>query len=121
MANYSQTQKDWGITAEFQWYYDMHNNITTLVAEHWSLATTIEALQHQLEQSQQCLFGSHAYEWYQLFMPSTRVPTSTLSQKEKGSLPPSLTVHTAVQLDSNQRVMSQSSLPGGKRTADGIE
>ena len=44
MANYSHTQKDWGITAEFQQYHDMQNNITTLITEHWSLASTIEAL-----------------------------------------------------------------------------
>ena len=45
MANYLHTQKDWGITAEFQWYHDMKNNIATLVTEHQSLASTIEALQ----------------------------------------------------------------------------
>ena len=44
MANYSWSQKDWGITAEFQQYHDMHNNITSLVAEQQSLAATIEAL-----------------------------------------------------------------------------
>ena len=67
MANYLQTQKDWGIAAEFQPYHDTHTNTTTLVTEHQSLATTIEALQQQLEQSQQCLLSFHAYKWYQLF------------------------------------------------------
>ena len=52
MVNYSWTQKDWGITAEFQQYHDMHNNITSLVTEQQSLAATIEALQQQLDQSQ---------------------------------------------------------------------
>ena len=52
MYNYSQTQKDWGITAEFQWFHDTHNNITSLVTEQWSLATAIEALHLQKEQCQ---------------------------------------------------------------------
>ena len=49
---------------------------------------------------------------------STRVLTKTPSQKGKESSCPSLTAHAMVQLNSNQRVMSQSSLPGGKRTAE---
>ena len=52
MYNYSCTQKDWGITAEFQRYHDMHNKITTLVAEQRSMAAAIEAAQVQLDQSQ---------------------------------------------------------------------
>ena len=52
MYNYSRTQKDWGITAEFQQYHDMHAKITTLVAEQRSMATAIEAAQVQLDQSQ---------------------------------------------------------------------
>ena len=52
MYNYSRTQKDWGITAEFQWYHDTHAKITTLVAEKWSVAAAIEAAQVQLDQSQ---------------------------------------------------------------------
>ena len=67
MYNYSQTQKDWGITAEFQCYHDMHAKITTMVAEQRSVAAAIEAAQVQLDQSQQCLLGSHTYERYQLF------------------------------------------------------
>ena len=67
MYNYSRTQKDWGITAEFQQYHNMHTKITAMVAEQRSMAAAIEAAQVQLDQSQQCLLGSHAYEWYQLF------------------------------------------------------
>ena len=67
MYNYSCTQKDWGITAEFQWYHETHTKITTLVAEQWSVAAAIKVAQLQLEQSQQCLLGSHAYKQYQLF------------------------------------------------------
>ena len=52
MYNYSRTQKDWGITAEFQWYHEMHAKITALVAEQRSMAAAIEAAQVQLDQSQ---------------------------------------------------------------------
>ena len=52
MYNYSRTQKDWGITAEFQQYHDTHAKITTLVAEQRSMAAAIEAAQVQLDQSQ---------------------------------------------------------------------
>ena len=52
MYNYSQTQKDWGITAEFQRYHDTHTKITTLVAEKRSVAAAIEVAQVQLDQSQ---------------------------------------------------------------------
>ena len=51
---------------------------------------------------------------------SMRVLTLTPSQREKGSLPSSLTVHTMVWLDSSWRVMSQSGLPGGMRTTEGM-
>ena len=67
MYNYSRTQKDWGITAEFQHYHDTHTKITTMVAEQRSMATAIEAAQVQLDQSQWRLLSSHAYEQYQLF------------------------------------------------------
>ena len=67
MYNYSRTQKDWGITAEFQCYHDMHAKITTMVAEQRSVATAIKAAQVQLDQSQRHLLGSHAYKQYQLF------------------------------------------------------
>ena len=67
MYNYSCTQKDWGITAEFQRYHDMHTKITALVAEQRSMATAIEVTQIQLDQSQHCLLGLHTYEQYQLF------------------------------------------------------
>ena len=83
-VNYLQTQKDWGITAKFQWYHDTHNNITTLVAEHWSLATTIEALQQQLGQSQWCLLSSHAYKQYQLFHALQKGPYINPKSKGKG-------------------------------------
>ena len=52
MYNYSRTQKDWGITAEFQWYHKTHAKITALVAEQRSMAAAIEAAQVQLDQSQ---------------------------------------------------------------------
>ena len=62
MYNYSRTQKDWGITAEFQQYHDMHTKITALVTEQRSVAAAIKAAQVQLDQSQQHLLSSHAYE-----------------------------------------------------------
>ena len=52
MYNYSWTQKDWGITAEFQHYHDMHTKITAMVAEQRSMAAAIKAAQVQLDQSQ---------------------------------------------------------------------
>ena len=67
MYNYSRTQKDWGITAEFQCYHETHTKIITMVTEQRSMAAAIEAAQVQLDQSQQRLLGSHAYEQYQLF------------------------------------------------------
>ena len=99
MASYSQTQKDWGITAEFRWYHDMHNNITTLVAEHWSLATTIKALQQQLEQSQQCLLSSHAYKQYQLFCFLHEGPYKDPKSKGKGKFTsiPNSSCHSVAQ------------------------
>ena len=51
--------------------------------------------------------------------PSTRALTSTPSQR--GGSPLSLKAHTMVQLNPDRRVMSQGSLPGGKRTARGEE
>ena len=47
--------------------------------------------------------------------PSMRAPTSTPSPR--GSSPLSPEAHAVVWLDPDQRVMSQGSLPGGKRTA----
>ena len=67
MYNYSRTQKDWGITAEFQQYHEMHAKITTMVTEQRSMAAAIKAAQVQLDQSQRHLLGSHTYERYQLF------------------------------------------------------
>ena len=52
MYNYSRTQKDWGITAEFQRYHDTHAKITAMVTEQRSMAAAIEAAQIQLDQSQ---------------------------------------------------------------------
>ena len=52
MYNYSRTQKDWGITAEFQWYHETHAKITALVTEQRSMAAAIKAAQVQLDQSQ---------------------------------------------------------------------
>ena len=52
MYNYSRTQKDWGITAEFQCYHETHAKITAMVAEQRSVAAAIEAAQVQLDQSQ---------------------------------------------------------------------
>ena len=95
MVNYLWTQKDWGITAEFQWYHDMHNNITSLVAEQWSLAATIEALQQQLDQSQWHLLGSHAYERYQLFCALHEGPYIDPKSKRKFTSVPNSTHHSA--------------------------
>ena len=67
MYNYSRTQKDWGITAEFQQYHDMHTKIAAMVAEQRSMAAAIKAAQIQLDHSQCHLLGSHAYKQYQLF------------------------------------------------------
>ena len=83
MYNYSRTQKDWGITAEFQWYHDMHTKITALVAEQRSMAAAIEAAQVQLDQSQQCLLGSHAYKHYQLFCALHKGPYIDPKSKRK--------------------------------------
>ena len=52
MYNYSRTQKDCGITAEFQWYHKTHAKITALVTEQRSVAAAIKAAQVQLDQSQ---------------------------------------------------------------------
>ena len=83
MYNYSWTQKDWGITAEFQCYHDMHTKITAMVTEQRSMATAIEAAQVQLDQSQQHLLGSHAYEQYQLFCPLHEGPYIDPKSKRK--------------------------------------
>ena len=108
MSNYSQTQKDWGITAEFQWYHDIHNNITTLVAEQQSLAATIEALQQQLEQSQQCLLSSHAYKRYQLFCALHEGPYIDTKSKRKLTSVPNSSHCSAAQF------LSWSGLPGAR-------
>ena len=83
MYNYSRTQKDWGITAEFQCYHDTHAKTTTMVAEQRSMATAIEAAQVQLDQSQQRLLGSHAYEQYQLFHALHEGPYINSKSKRK--------------------------------------
>ena len=88
MYNYSRTQKDWGITAEFQQYHNMHTKITAMVAEQRSMATAIEAAQVQLDQSQQHLLGSHAYEWYQLFCTLHEGPYIDPKSKRKFSFVP---------------------------------
>ena len=51
MYNYYRTQREWGITAEFQRYHDMHTKITALVTEQRSVAAAIKATQVQLDQS----------------------------------------------------------------------
>ena len=50
---------------------------------------------------------------------STRALTST--QSPRGSSPLSLEAHAAVQLNPDQRVMSQAGLHKGKRTPEGEE
>ena len=83
MYNYSRTQNDWGITAEFQQYHDTHTKITALVTEQRSMATAIKAAQVQLDQSQQCLLSSHAYKWYQLFCTLHKGPYMDPKSKRK--------------------------------------
>ena len=95
MYNYSQTQKDWGITAEFQQYHDMHTKITTLVTEQRSMATAIEAAQVQLDQSQWCLLSSHAYEWYQLFCALHKGPYIDPKSTRKFTSLPGSSHHSA--------------------------
>ena len=91
MYNYSRTQKDWGITAEFQHYHDTHAKITTMVTEQRSMAAAIKAAQVQLDQSQQHLLGSHAYEQYQLFRALYEGPYIDPKSKRKfTSIPGSL-------------------------------
>ena len=91
MYNYSRTQKDWGITAEFQQYHDMHNKITALVTEPRSVAAAIEATQLQLDQSLWWLLSSHAYKWYQLFHALHEGPYINPKSKRKfTSVPNSL-------------------------------
>ena len=95
MYNYSCTQKDWGITAEFQQYHDTHTKITTLVAEKRSMAAAIEAAQVQLDQSQHHLLGSHAYEWYQLFCTLHKGPYINPKSRRKFTSLPSNPSHSA--------------------------
>ena len=91
MYNYSRTQKDWGITAEFQRYHDTHTKTTALVTEQRSMATAIEAAQVQLDQSQWCLLGSHTYKQYQLFCALHKGPYIDPKSKRKfTSVPGSL-------------------------------
>ena len=97
MYNYSRTQKDWGITAEFQQYHDTHTKITTLVAEQRSMAAAIEVAQVQLDQSQQCLLGSHAYEWYQLFCTLHEGPYINPKSKRKFTSVPGSSHRSAAQ------------------------
>ena len=95
MYNYSQTQKDWGITAEFQHYHDTHAKITTMVTEKRSVAAAIEAAQVQLDQSQQCLLGSHMYKWYQLFHALHEGPYIDPKSKRKFTSIPRSSCHGA--------------------------
>ena len=95
MYNYSRTQKDWGITAEFQWYHDMHTKITTLVAEQRSMAAAIKAAQVQLDQSQWHLLSSHAYERYQLFHTLHEGPYIDPKSKRKFTSIPGSSHHGA--------------------------
>ena len=97
MYNYSRTQKDWGITAEFQRYHDTHAKITTMVAEQRSMAAAIEAAQIQLDQSQRHLLGSHRYEWYQLFRALHKGPYIDLKSKRKFTSIPGSSCHGAAQ------------------------
>ena len=69
----------------------MHAKITTLVAEQRSVATAIEAAQVQLDQSQQCLLGSHTHKQYQLFCALHKGPYIDPKSKRKfTSIPGSL-------------------------------
>ena len=95
MYNYSRTQKDWGITAEFQQYHDTHTKITAMVAEQRSMVAAIEAAQIQLDQSQQCLLGSHAYEQYQLFHTLHEGPYIDPKSKRKFMSIPGSSHHSA--------------------------
>ena len=97
MYNYSWTQKDWGITAEFQHYHDMHTKITAMVTEQRSMATAIKAAQVQLDQSQQRLLGSHAYKWYQLFCALHKGPYIDPKSKRKFTSIPRSLCHGAAQ------------------------
>ena len=95
MYNYSRTQKDWGITAEFQHYHETHAKITAMVAEQRSVATAIKAAQVQLDQSQQCLLSSHAYEQYQLFRALHEGPYVDPKSKRKFTSIPGSSRHGA--------------------------
>ena len=95
MYNYSRTQKDWGITAEFQQYHEMHAKITALVAEQRSVAAAIKAAQVQLDQSQRRLLGSHAYKRYQLFHALHEGPYINPKSKRKFTSIPGSSRHSA--------------------------
>ena len=97
MYNYSRTQKDWGITAEFQWYHETHTKIATLVTEQRSVATAIEAAQLQLDQSQQCLLRSHVYKQYQLFCTLHKGPYIDSKSRRKFASIPNSSHHGAAQ------------------------
>ena len=97
MYNYSRTQKDWGITAEFQRYHNMHTKITAMVAEQRSMATAIEAAQVQLDQSQWRLLSSHTYEQYQLFHTLHKGPYINPKSKKKFSFVPGSSCHGVAQ------------------------
>ena len=107
MYNYSRTQKDWGITAEFQCYHDMHTKITAMVAEQRSMAAAIEAAQVQLDQSQWCLLGSHAYEQYQLFRTLHEGPYVDPKSKRKFTSIPGSSRHGAARPWSEGDVIGQ--------------
>ena len=75
----------------------MHTKITALVAEQRSMATAIEAAQVQLDQSQQCLLGSHTYEQYQLFCALHEGPYIDPKSKRKLTSIPNSSPHGAAQ------------------------
>ena len=75
----------------------MHAKITTMVAEQRSVATAIKAAQVQLDQSQQHLLGSHAYEWYQLFHALHEGPYIDPKSKRKFTSIPGSSCHGAAQ------------------------
>ena len=107
MYNYSRTQKDWGITAEFQCYHDMHAKITAMVAEQRSMAAAIKAAQVQLDQSQRCLLSSHAYKWYQLFRTLHEGPYIDPKSKRKFTSVPGSSHHGAARPWSEGNVTGQ--------------
>ena len=73
----------------------MHAKITAMVAEQRSVATAIKVAQVQLDQSQQCLLGSHAYECYQLFRTLHEGPYIDPKSKRRFTSVPRSSCHGA--------------------------